>query len=81
LLGDLVVESDGRYELPSWYLNYDTEQARESLVDFADRAGDFAVACQGHGTPFVDRGSDRVADAARRAEGGGGGTDATGTRA
>jgi glyoxylase-like metal-dependent hydrolase (beta-lactamase superfamily II) len=81
LLGDLVVESDGRYELPPWYLNYDGDRARESLVDFADRAGDFAVACQGHGTPFVDRGSERVADAARRAGESGSGTDATGTRA
>jgi len=81
LLGDLVVESNGRYELPSWYLNYDGDQARESLVDFADRTGDFAVACQGHGTPFVDRGADRVREAARRAEEGGGGTDVPGTRA
>jgi glyoxylase-like metal-dependent hydrolase (beta-lactamase superfamily II) len=81
LLGDLVVESDGRYELPPWYLNYDESRIRDSLVDFADRAGEFAVACQGHGTPFVDRGTDRVADAARRAEEGGTGTDTTSTRA
>lgn len=81
LLGDLVVESGGRYELPAWYLNYDQSRARDSLVDFADRAPDFAVACQGHGTPFVDRGSGRVTDAAQRAEDGGGGTDAPGTRA
>ncbi|MEF8887037.1 MAG: MBL fold metallo-hydrolase [Haloarculaceae archaeon] len=81
LLGDLVVESGGRYELPSWYLNYDQSRARDSLVDFADRTPDFAVACQGHGTPFVDRGSGRVTDAAQRAEEGGDGTDAPGTRA
>ncbi len=81
LLGDLVVESDGRFELPSWYLNYDTDRVRDSLVDFADRAGDFAVACQGHGTPFVDRGSARIADAARRAEEEReGGVDTSGTR-
>ena len=79
LLGDLVVESDGRYELPPWYLNYDESRARDSLVDVADRASEFAVACQGHGTPFVDRGADRVTDAARRAEEAGG-IDATGTR-
>ena len=80
LLGDLVVGSEGRYDPPPWYLNYDDDRARASLADFADRTPDFAVACQGHGTPFVERGADRVREAARRANGGGE-ADATGTRA
>jgi glyoxylase-like metal-dependent hydrolase (beta-lactamase superfamily II) len=66
LLGDLVVESGGHYELPAWYLAYDDDEASRSLVGFADRAPDFEVACQGHGTPFLDGGSARVAEAARR---------------
>jgi len=80
LLGDLVVGSDGRYNPPPWYLNYDDHRVRASLVDFADRADEFAVACQGHGTPFVERGADRVREAARRVEEQEGG-EASGTHA
>jgi glyoxylase-like metal-dependent hydrolase (beta-lactamase superfamily II) len=66
-VGDLVSERDGAYRLPPWYLAYDEERASESLREFAERAPAFEIACQGHGTPFVSGGSDRVAEAARRA--------------
>jgi glyoxylase-like metal-dependent hydrolase (beta-lactamase superfamily II) len=75
LLGDLVAASGEGYERPPWYLSYDDDRARESLVDFADRAPAFEAACQGHGSPFATEGSRRVQAAARRA---GAETDETG---
>lgn len=76
LLGDLVAANDGAYDLPPWYLSYDDDRARESLIAFADRTPAFEVACQGHGSPFVTDGSGRVQAAARRAaEAGAGGAD------
>jgi glyoxylase-like metal-dependent hydrolase (beta-lactamase superfamily II) len=81
-LGDLVRESGGAFELPPWFLNHDHDRAGRSVVDFADRSPDVEIACQGHGTPFVADGSDRLAacarsrsaDAAVPAPGGTGGT-------
>jgi len=67
LVGDLVSGSGDAFELPPWYFAYDGDRARASLVDFADRAPDFEVVCQGHGTPAVTDGSGRVRAAATRA--------------
>jgi glyoxylase-like metal-dependent hydrolase (beta-lactamase superfamily II) len=60
-LGDLVRETGGRFERPPWFLNYDHDRAGESIVAFADSAPDCGVACQGHGTPCTEGGSNRVA--------------------
>jgi glyoxylase-like metal-dependent hydrolase (beta-lactamase superfamily II) len=61
MVGDLVRESDGEFAVPPWYLNYDQEQAEASLRSFVERAPDCAIVCQGHGTPFAERGSERLA--------------------
>lgn len=66
LVGDLVWTNDGGFELPPWYLAYDHDRARDSLLGFADRAPDFEVVCQGHGTPAVTGGADRIREAATR---------------
>jgi glyoxylase-like metal-dependent hydrolase (beta-lactamase superfamily II) len=60
-LGDLVLERGGSYEPPPWFLNHDHARAGRSVVEFVDRAPEFEAACQGHGTPFVTDGSDRLA--------------------
>jgi glyoxylase-like metal-dependent hydrolase (beta-lactamase superfamily II) len=60
MVGDLVRESDGAFEVPPWVLNYDQEEAEESLRAFVERAPEVDVVCQGHGTPFVKGGSDRL---------------------
>ncbi|MFC7133496.1 MULTISPECIES: MBL fold metallo-hydrolase [Salinibaculum] len=61
MVGDLVRESDGAFEVPPWFLNYDQEQAEESLRSFVERAPDCDIVCQGHGTPFTERGAERLA--------------------
>jgi glyoxylase-like metal-dependent hydrolase (beta-lactamase superfamily II) len=63
-LGDLVRESDGAFERPPWFLNYDHDRAGESIVAFAERAPAFEAACQGHGTPASTGGSDLLAECA-----------------
>jgi glyoxylase-like metal-dependent hydrolase (beta-lactamase superfamily II) len=63
-LGDLVRESDGEFERPPWFLNYDHDDARESILDFADRAPPVDLACPGHGTPFVTDGDERLGECA-----------------
>jgi len=67
LVGDLVSRAGNTFDLPPWYLAYDDDRARASLVDFVDRAPDFEIVCQGHGTPAVTGGSGRVRAAATRA--------------
>jgi len=65
-LGDLVRESDGDLVAPPAMICYDHEQARQSIVDLADRAPDFEAACPGHGVPFKEGGSQRLVDCAER---------------
>jgi len=60
MVGDLVRESNGNFEVPPWALNYDTELATDSLRSFTERAPDCAVVCQGHGTPATEHGSARL---------------------
>ncbi len=48
-LGDLVMESDGRFRPPPWLDTYDTERARESILRVGEEA--FEYACVGHGSP------------------------------
>lgn len=60
MVGDLVREADGEFEVPPWFLNYDQEEAEASLRSYVDRAPAVDIVCQGHGTPFVERGSDRL---------------------
>jgi glyoxylase-like metal-dependent hydrolase (beta-lactamase superfamily II) len=64
MVGDLVRESDGEFGVPPWYLNYDHDQAQESLRSYVDRAPSVDIVCQGHGTPFVERGSEHLSAAA-----------------
>jgi glyoxylase-like metal-dependent hydrolase (beta-lactamase superfamily II) len=64
MVGDLVRESDGEFGVPPWFLNYDQDQAQESLRSYVDRAPTVDIVCQGHGTPFVERGSERLSTAA-----------------
>ncbi len=65
MIGDLVRESDGVFEVPPWFLNYDQDQAEESLRAFVERAPEVDVVCQGHGTPFVEDGGEKLAAAAQ----------------
>lgn len=67
LVGDLIWATDGSFELPPWYLASDHDQARNSLLEFADRIPDFEIVCQGHGTPAVTGGAERLRAAATRA--------------
>jgi len=69
-LGDLVRESDGRFERPPRALNHDHDLAGESITGFLDRAPAFETACQGHGTPFVTEGDEHLAECASRLEAG-----------
>jgi glyoxylase-like metal-dependent hydrolase (beta-lactamase superfamily II) len=64
VLGDLVREADGAFDVPPWFLNYDHDRARGSVAAFLDRAPAFDIACPGHGTPFVTDGDDRLAECA-----------------
>jgi glyoxylase-like metal-dependent hydrolase (beta-lactamase superfamily II) len=63
-LGDLVVERGGSLRPSPWVLSYDTDAVRRSVRDVATGAGDFEVAAMGHGTPFCERGSDRLREVA-----------------
>lgn len=56
-LGDLVSESDGELKASGWVISYDTDTVHESIVDLAERAPDFSLACAGHGTPLMAGGS------------------------
>lgn len=65
LVGDLVRESDGNFEVPPWFLNYDQTQAEESLESFVERAPAVEMVCQGHGTPVTEDGTGRLEACAR----------------
>jgi glyoxylase-like metal-dependent hydrolase (beta-lactamase superfamily II) len=65
-LGDLVRESGGEFRSVPSILNYDSDRLRTSLRAFVDRAPSFEAACMGHGTPFSEGGSDRLAAFAAR---------------
>jgi len=65
-VGDLVRESGGEFRAVPSLLNYDTDRSRASLREFVDRTLAFEAACMGHGTPFSEGGSDRLADFAAR---------------
>lgn len=65
-LGDLVRESDGRLEPSPWLLSEDREQVVESIRRLAEEAPLFEVAAMGHGVPFVEAGSERLANLADR---------------
>jgi glyoxylase-like metal-dependent hydrolase (beta-lactamase superfamily II) len=60
VVGDLVRERDGEFDVPPWFLNYDQNQAEESLRAFVERAPAVDIVCQGHGTPVAERGSERL---------------------
>jgi glyoxylase-like metal-dependent hydrolase (beta-lactamase superfamily II) len=64
MVGDLVRESNGEFEVPPWFLNYDQAEAEASLRSYVERAPGVDIVCQGHGTPFVERGSERLSAAA-----------------
>jgi glyoxylase-like metal-dependent hydrolase (beta-lactamase superfamily II) len=61
-LGDLVREEDGRLEPSPWVLSEDRTQVEESIRRLAEEAPPFEVAAMGHGVPFVENGSERLAE-------------------
>jgi len=66
LLGDLVVERDGKLHPSMRPINYDTDTVKSSVRSLAERAPEFDVAAMGHGVPFLRGGSDRLADLVER---------------
>jgi glyoxylase-like metal-dependent hydrolase (beta-lactamase superfamily II) len=67
-VGDLVVESDGELDPSPWFLSYDTGSVRESIHDLADRAPAVDVLGIGHGVPFAEAGTVRLAELGERIE-------------
>jgi len=65
-LGDLVRESGGRLEASPWALSQDTDAVESSIRRLAGLDLDVDVLAMGHGTPFVERGGERLADLAAR---------------
>lgn len=59
-LGDLLWNTDGELTTPFWGDSYDMRQLRESVKDFTERCPPFDAVCIGHGTPFTDRGYERL---------------------
>ncbi len=60
MVGDFVRERDSKFKVPPWFLNYDQDQAEKSVREFVERGPAVDIVCQGHGTPFVERGSDHL---------------------
>lgn len=60
LLGDLVWERGGRFEVVPWFICHDHEQAKADVKSIVSRVPPFEVACQGHGVPFVENGYTRL---------------------
>jgi len=60
-LGDLVLERSGSLRPSPWILSYDSETVSESLRSFVDRAPSFEAAGIGHGVPFSNGASERLA--------------------
>jgi len=60
LLGDAVVERNGRLRSSPWYLSDDANQAAESVLALADEGVEFAALGMGHGTPFGDGGVEKL---------------------
>lgn len=67
-LGDLVRERGGRFVAPPRLICHGYERAKASIVDLADRLPAFEAGCQGHGIPFEEGGSERLAECGRRLE-------------
>ncbi|QGN06782.1 MBL fold metallo-hydrolase [Halorhabdus sp. CBA1104] len=65
-IGDLVRESGGRLEASPWALSYDTSALADSIRRLAELDLDVDVLAMGHGTPFVEGASERLADLAAR---------------
>jgi glyoxylase-like metal-dependent hydrolase (beta-lactamase superfamily II) len=63
-VGDLVFEGDGELSASPWLLSTDTDAARESVRELAERAPDVEILGMGHGVPFVRDGGERLAELA-----------------
>lgn len=63
-LGDLVREHGGALKPSPWALSYDKTQVTASIRGLIDRAPEFEIAAMGHGVPFRQHGSDRLAELA-----------------
>ncbi|MDS0259622.1 MBL fold metallo-hydrolase [Haloarcula sp. S1CR25-12] len=61
LLGDLVLERGGTVYPSPWLLSYDADAVEASVRSLAERAPAFEVAAMGHGVPFEEGGSRRLA--------------------
>jgi len=64
LLGDLVREDSGRFELSPWLVSYDTDAVARSISDFVECSPEFEIAVPGHGVPFQKNGSAKLAELA-----------------
>lgn len=64
LLGDLVIERDGKLRASPWYLSYDTNAVEDSIRKVNARTDSIEMAAMGHGTPFMREGSRRLREAA-----------------
>lgn len=63
-VGDMVRESGGAFRPPPRLLCADYSQVTETIVSAADRLPTFEAACPGHGTPFVQKGSQHLNECA-----------------
>lgn len=64
-LGDCVRESSGAFEPSPWHYSTNTAEVPVSIRRLSHRAGEFAVAAPGHGVPFTNGGSQRLAELAQ----------------
>lgn len=61
-VGDSIIERRGELIPSPWYLSYDSRQAKESILDLADRQPAVETIGFGHGVPFLKNGSVRLAE-------------------
>ena len=60
-VGDLVMESDGDLSPSPYVMSYDTTDVRVSIRTLVERGLEYEVLAMGHGVPFAEKGSERLA--------------------
>jgi glyoxylase-like metal-dependent hydrolase (beta-lactamase superfamily II) len=65
-LGDLVFGDGETYDLPPWFVNYDTDRVAASVRDLAATDPGFDAGCQGHGDPLPTGGATALSALADR---------------
>lgn len=68
-LGDLVRESGGELVPTPWFICADYDRNLETIGSVVDRLPPFEIACPGHGTPFVESGTERLSACAEQLDG------------